>query len=200
VKSGISDGIQQRLAEFVGVDEPSLPTVRILDPSDNMKKYTFGEDVSKLSVESLKKFIDEFKNGKLAPFLKSQDIPADNSEPVKVVVGKSFNSIVMNNEDDVLMEFYAPWCGHCKKLEPIYTQLAEELKDVKNLVIAKMDSTANEVEGVEVRGYPTLKFYPKDGKKAPVDYDGERDLEGFKKYLSEKSASFKKHVESKTEL
>jgi len=193
VKSGISDGIQQRLAEFVGVDDPALPTIRILDPSDNMKKFTYPDDAKKVTAESLKKFIDDFKAGKLSPFLKSQDVPADNSEPVKVVVGKSFADIVLNPETDVLMEFYAPWCGHCKKLEPIYNQLAEELKDVKGLVIAKMDSTANEVESVEVRGYPTLKFYSKDNKKNPVDYDGERDLEGFKKYLSEKSTAYKTH-------
>ena len=48
------------------------------------------------------------------------------------------------------MEFYAPWCGHCKKLAPIWDQVASDLKDVPNLVIAKMDSTANEVDNVEV--------------------------------------------------
>jgi len=92
VKSGISEGIQQRLAEFVGVDETSLPTIRILDPSDNMKKYTYSGDLSSLSVDSIKKFVDDFKSGSLAPFLKSQDIPAEvEGEHVKVVVGKSFN-------------------------------------------------------------------------------------------------------------
>jgi len=43
--------------------------------------------------------------------------------------------------------------------------LADDLKDVPNLVIAKMDATANEVDGVDVRGYPTLKWYPKGDKK-----------------------------------
>jgi len=98
------------------------------------------------------------------------------------------------------MEYYAPWCGHCKKLEPIYTTLAKELSEVPGLVIAKMDATANEVEGVEVKGYPSLKFYPKDGKKAPVDFDGERDLESLKAWIQEHSANYKKYMESKTEL
>jgi len=52
--------------------------------------------------------------------MKSEEIPADNSAPVKIVVGKNFNKIVIDNEDDVLIEFYAPWCGHCKKLSPIW--------------------------------------------------------------------------------
>jgi len=46
--------------------------------------------------------------------LKTEEIPATNDEPVKVLVGKNFDQIVINNENDVLVEFYAPWCGHCK--------------------------------------------------------------------------------------
>ena len=56
-----------------------------------------------------------------------------------------------------------------------------------------MDSTANEVEGLEVRGYPTLKFYHKGSKSAPVDYEGGRELEGFKTWLNENSAAVKAH-------
>jgi len=46
------------------------------------------------------------------------------------------------------MEFYAPWCGHCKSLAPIYDKLAKRLAKNTNLVIGKMDSTANEVDSV----------------------------------------------------
>jgi len=65
----------------------------------------------------------------------------------------------------VFVKYYAPWCGHCKKLAPIWDDLAKELSDVKGLVIGKFDATANEVDGVEIRGYPTLKFYPKGDSK-----------------------------------
>jgi protein disulfide-isomerase A1 len=107
----------------------------------------------------------------------------------------------LNPESDVLVKFYAPWCGHCKKLAPIWDELAKELQDVKGLVIAKFDSTVNEVEGVEVRGYPTLKFYPRgDTKKTPIDFDGDRDLESIKAWLKEKSENYKKYLESKSEL
>jgi len=68
--------------------------------------------------------------------------------PVKVVVGKNFNEIVRDSDDDVLLEFYAPWCGHCKSLAPKYDVLASNLGDVKGLVIAKVDATANEIDGV----------------------------------------------------
>ena len=54
----------------------------------------------------------------------------------------------------------------------------------KNLVIAEMDATANEVAGLSVQGFPTLKFYPSNNK-TPLDYDGARDAEGFMAYLKE---------------
>ena len=174
-----------------------LPTVRIIDPANNMKKFTYPGKTEEATVDSLKAFINDFKSGSLEPFLKSQEIPADTSAPLKTFVGKNFNSVVMNSEDDVFVKFYAPWCGHCKKLAPIWEQLASDLKDVKGLVIGEFDATANEVESVDIKGYPSLKFYPKGQKGSPIEYDGGRELENFKEWLKEKSQAYKASLEGK---
>ena len=70
----------------------------------------------------------------------------DNSDPkaVKVAVAKNFEELVTENTKDVLVEFYAPWCGHCKKLTPIYDELAEKMAE-EDVEIVKMDATANDV-------------------------------------------------------
>ena len=66
------------------------------------------------------------------------------------------------------------------------------------MIIAKMDGTANEVQGLQVGGYPTVKFYPKGNKKNPYDYKGQRDNPGpFMKYLSENSSVYKASIEAK---
>ena len=110
-------------------------------------------------------------------------------EGVLVLTDETFEDTLAKS-DKILIEFYAPWCGHCKKLAPIWDELAEEYKDVKNLVIAKFDSTANEAEGVEIQGFPTLIFYPRDNKKG-VTYDGARELADFKGWLEENSGVLK---------
>jgi len=88
-----------------------------------------------------------------------------------VVVGKNFEDVVMDETKDVLLEVYAPWCGHCKSLEPTYTKLAEAYAGSNDVVIAKMDGTENEVDGLSIKGFPTLKFYPK-GKKVGLGCGG----------------------------
>ena len=126
--------------------------------------------------------------GKLKPVIKSQPVPKNNKGPVKVVVGKTFDSIVMDPKKDVLIEFYAPWCGHCKQLEPVYTSLGKKYKDHKNLVIAKMDATANDVtsDRYKVEGFPTIYFAPSGDKKNPIKFeDGNRDLEHLSKFIEE---------------
>ena len=132
-------------------------------------------------------FVNDFKADKLKVYLKSEEIPAKNDEAVKVIVGKSFDDIVKNTTADVLVEFYAPWCGHCKQLAPIYEVVAKKLANNKNIVLAKIDSTANEVPSVSIKGFPTLKFFLNGKKDQPVDFEGDRTEDGILKYLKEKT-------------
>jgi len=198
VESGTQDGIQQRLAEFVGMDASQTPSIRLLNPGEEMRKYAYTEDIKEMTTESIKKFIDEVLSGKIRPHLKSEAIPA-NDGPLTTLVGDNWADIVMDENKDVLVKYYAPWCGHCKKLAPIWDELADSVKDMDDLVIAKFDATANEVEGLGVKGYPTLKWYPK-GDKSGLDYDGGRELPDFTKFLSENSSAYKKSKDGHDEL
>ncbi|XP_003967904.2 protein disulfide-isomerase A4 [Takifugu rubripes] len=145
----------------------------------------FAMEPEELDADVLRDFVMAFKKGKLKPIIKSQPVPK-NKGPVKVVVGKTFDEIVMDTQKDVLIEFYAPWCGHCKKLEPDYLALAKKYKGEKNLVIAKMDATANDVpnDGYKVEGFPTIYFATSNSKQTPIKFEGgDRTLEGFSSFL-----------------
>lgn len=88
-----------------------------------------------------------------------------------MAVAKNFDEVVTNNGKDTLIEFYAPWCGHCKKLTPTYDELAQKLAG-EDVAIVKMDATANDVPPpYEVRGFPTLYWAAKDSKANPVKYE-----------------------------
>ncbi|KAJ6662055.1 hypothetical protein lerEdw1_012902 [Lerista edwardsae] len=167
----------------------------LLDSGEDVNAAIFDDEGKKYAMEPeefdsdiLKEFVLSFKKGKLKPILKSQPIPKNNKGPVKVVVGKTFESIVMDPNSDVLIEFYAPWCGHCKKLEPIYSELGKKYKNQKNLVIAKMDATANDISdnNYKADGFPTIYFAPSNKKKSPIKYEsGERDLEHLSKFVEQ---------------
>jgi protein disulfide-isomerase A1 len=179
-------------------------------PSDKFPSFAIQETVKnqkfpfdtekKIELASIKKFVDDFAAGKVEPSIKSEPIPETQEGPVTVVVAKSYEDIVLDDTKDVLIEFYAPWCGHCKALAPKYDDLASmyaasEFKD--KVVIAKVDATANDVPD-EIQGFPTIKMYPAGAKKEPVTYSGSRTVEDLIKFIKE-NGKYKAEVSEKKE-
>jgi protein disulfide isomerase family A protein 3 len=75
-------------------------------------------------------------------------------------------------------------------LAPKYEELAKKLSGEPDIVIAKMDATANDVPApFDVRGFPTLFFVPKNSKNSPRKYEGGREVDDFIKYLAKESTS-----------
>ncbi|KAF8332868.1 thioredoxin-like protein [Cantharellus anzutake] len=85
----------------------------------------------------------------------------------------------------LLVEFFAPWCGHCKALAPHYEEAATALKE-KNITLAKVDCVdqADLCSENDIQGYPTLKIYRK-GK--PTEYGGPRQADGIISYMTKQS-------------
>jgi protein disulfide-isomerase A6 len=104
------------------------------------------------------------------------------------LVPKNFDEVVLKSGKPTLVEFFAPWCGHCKNLAPVYEELATVFASEKGVQIAKVDADAEKSLGKRfgVQGFPTLKWF--DGKsETPEDYKGGRDLESLSKFVSDKT-------------
>jgi len=186
ISTWITHGLETRLAEYIGVTASDLPTVRIADTRGDLKKFNMSWEVNQ---ENILKFVEQWQHWTLSVSLKTEEEPAVQSESVYVLVGKSFDRIVMDPSKDVLVEFYAPWCGHCKKLAPIYEEVAKKLSSNKNLVIAKMDATANETDKVTIQWFPTIRFWPAGDKSRSLEFDGDRTVDGFIEYLTKHSTN-----------
>jgi len=171
----------QRILEFFGMKKSELPAMRLIHLEDDMTKYK--PPTEDLTADAMKSFVSEFIEGKVKAHLLSEDLPEDwDKNPVKVLVSTNFDEVAFDKTKDVLVEFYAPWCGHCKQLAPIYDELAEKFKDNESILIAKMDSTLNELENTKIQSFPTIKLFKKDSNDV-VEYSGERTLAGMSKFL-----------------
>ncbi|KAF2873763.1 thioredoxin-like protein [Massariosphaeria phaeospora] len=111
------------------------------------------------------------------------------AEAVVDLSPSNFDSIVLNSGKPALVEFFAPWCGHCKNLAPVYEELATTFQHATNKVtVAKVDADNHKDLGKKfgVQGFPTLKWF--DGKSdKPAEYDGGRDLESLQKWITDKT-------------
>jgi len=194
------DDFQQEMGEF-GMEHVAgdKPVVTARDSKGLKYKMT-----AEFDMVTFKDFLTQLEAGNVEPWIKSEAVPDNSASHVKVAVAKNFDELVTKNEKDVLVEFYAPWCGHCKKLTPIYDELGEKMAE-EDVEIVKMDATANDVPPeFDVKGFPTLFWLPK-GTKKPVSYNGGRELDDFVKYISENASDelkgyTRKGKEKKSEL
>jgi thioredoxin domain-containing protein 10 len=96
-----------------------------------------------------------------------------------------------------LVEFYAPWCGHCKQLQPIFERLSEQVPD--SVKIGKVDTTTSRKVATEheIKAFPTIKYYRNNhwGK-----YEGSRTLDSFLSFVRRLQAPAREEVQNAEEL
>eukprot|EP00591_Stephanopyxis_turris_P017978 CAMPEP_0195537430 /NCGR_PEP_ID=MMETSP0794_2-20130614/47905_1 /TAXON_ID=515487 /ORGANISM="Stephanopyxis turris, Strain CCMP 815" /LENGTH=592 /DNA_ID=CAMNT_0040671135 /DNA_START=110 /DNA_END=1885 /DNA_ORIENTATION=- len=173
---------------------PSFPSVLITDmrphPSftkvQAMRKYLLSsEQISKHNSTSspssvITDFVATFVHSKLKPRLRTQPIqPTDADGLVKTIRGSSFQSMVMQSQKHIVVNFFAPWCGHSKRLTPKWVELAQLVRrelgnwGQDNVEIMKMDASQNEVDHpmVDIVSFPMIYLFPKNNKTNPVRFD-----------------------------
>ncbi|KAK6167382.1 hypothetical protein SNE40_021422 [Patella caerulea] len=110
----------------------------------------------------------------------------EHGDQVKSLKADTFEEAVSSKRYFIM--FYAPWCGHCKRLGPTWNELAELYNDLQDspVVIAKVDCTEETplCAQQDITGYPTLKYFY-DSPTDYIRYKGNRDLSSFKSFLED---------------
>ncbi|KAJ7095431.1 disulfide isomerase [Mycena belliarum] len=173
-------------AKALNLAEPKWPSFVIQDMAKQLK-YPFDQ-AKVVNTDGIDAWVTEYLDGKLQPQLKSQAIPDEQDENVYNLVGKEFEKVVFDDSKDVFIEFYATWCGHCKRLKPTWDQLGDHYAPLKKtLTIVKIDSPENDLPPsvpFTITGFPTIKL-KKAGTREFIDYEGDRSYESLVAFLEE---------------
>ena len=127
--------------------------------------------------------------------VKAEPFVLDKTNFGELVLEEKTNKFI--GDKPWFIKFYAPWCGHCKKLAPVWDELYEMHKDTVN--IGKVDCTSDEgkplCQHYEIRGYPTLLYFPieEDKQGTYLKYNKMRSVEALEHFIAE---GYKTHEES----
>merc|ERR1712046_140560 len=121
----------------------------------------------------------------LAAFSAAED--AESSSIVELTMD-NFVEVVTDSKKHVVVEFFAPWCGHCKEFAPVYEKIGQHYQGNDAVVIAKLDSEAHAVfaKMYKVTSYPTIKIFPKKEKKG-IEFTGERKEGAVKDWIEKET-------------
>ncbi|XP_038207648.1 protein disulfide-isomerase A6 homolog [Zerene cesonia] len=184
VKMGAVDADQYKeLGQKYGVS--GFPTIKIFTGSKHTPYQ--GQRTAESFVDAALKAAKDKAYDNLGK--KSSGSSSDKSDVI-TLTDSNFKELVLDSEDMWLVEFFAPWCGHCKNLEPQWAKAATELKG--KVKLGALDATVHQMMAsrYQVQGYPTIKFFP-GGKKTSdsvEDYNGGRTSSDIVTWALEKLA------------
>ena len=91
----------------------------------------------------------------------------ETKQYVSQVTDSSFNEDVLQSDIPVLVDFWAPWCGPCKMVAPVVSEIAQQFKDKVKVVKLNTDENPNTASKYGIRSIPTLMIF-KEGKRVDM--------------------------------
>jgi len=152
------------------------PTIIYFPKKDKSKWQVY---TGERTAEKMVKFMNSV-TGRTAVYHKPREVTV-------VLDDDNFSSVVHDVSKHVLVQFYAPWCAHCKHLAPDYEMVAKAFQKEPAVIVAKYDADWNKQYGQQygVTAYPTIKLFNAD-HRAGLLYEGARDPESILSFLNKK--------------
>ncbi|KAM9435977.1 protein disulfide-isomerase A6 [Clarias gariepinus] len=182
VKVGAVDADQHKsLGGQYGVR--GFPTIKVFGANKHKPEDYQGGRSSQAIVEAALNAVQSLVKDRLSGKSGGSDYNRQNSggssgdkKDVVELTDDNFDRMVLGSDDVWLVEFFAPWCGHCKNLEPEWTAAASQVKEQTNgrVKLGAVDATVHQVLASRygIRGFPTIKIFRKG--EEPEDYQGGR--------------------------
>jgi protein disulfide-isomerase A1 len=167
-----------RLGEYFLMDlENDHNTIRVIEFREGRP---FRYALPKLEEGALIQLLQDITKGKGKPYFKSEPQPTQStSQPLKKIVGRNFEGLVLQSPESFLLFIVSPDCGHCKQLAPEIDTVAQQFSKDSRVSVGKMDGTLNEIESLEAPGYPLIVFYPASDKENPIPSAGDRNAKAI---------------------
>ncbi|GFV70595.1 protein disulfide-isomerase A6 [Trichonephila clavipes] len=175
-----------------------FPTIKIFGVNKKKPKDYSGARTAQGMVDELFKELKNQVQAKLSGKKSSSGSGGDSKsrkegDPKDVIelTDSNFQETVIESNDMWLVEFYAPWCGHCQRLAPHWAEAATELKG--KVKLGALDATVHTIMSNKhsIKGFPTIKFFPQGNKDGSAEeYDGGRTASDIVSWALEKLAEF----------
>ena len=168
------------------------PTMLMFDHGKVVGQFSGARELDRLK-QFIKQYVKEEPQTSTAPI--SSPGPIRRPPPPPPPVVNPTGEVLSLDRDlftttllkgPAFIKFFAPWCGHCKKLAPIWKQLARHMKNKLTIAEVNCDDNPSLCKSQSIGGYPTLIFFDSDGVKS--EYNGGRKLDQLKAF-SEKAAA-----------
>ncbi|KAI6672744.1 hypothetical protein NL676_000650 [Syzygium grande] len=171
----------QSLAQEYGIR--GFPTIKVFVPGQPPIDYQGARDVkpiAEFAIKQIKALLKERLNGK------STGGSSEKSEPSASVelTSSNFDELVLKSKELWVVEFFAPWCGHCKKLAPEWKKAANNLKGKVKLGHVDCDAEKSLMSRYKVQGFPTILVFGAD-KDSPIPYEGARTASAIESFALE---------------
>jgi thioredoxin domain-containing protein 5 len=161
------------------------PTMLMFDDGKVVGQFKGSRDLDRLK-KFMKKYVKEEPQ---TPIARPPPPPPPVVNPTGEVLSLNrdlFTTTLIKGP--AFIKFFAPWCGHCKKLAPIWKQLAQQMKNKLTIADVNCDDNASLCKSQSIEGYPTLIFF--DGNGVKSEYNGGRKLDQLKAFSEKASAAY----------